>query len=93
MEQPWRVTDRRGSKGRLAKGRLAKGRLAKGRKQHGLNHNETYRTPIFCTVPLPKVPLVHSKPTPVSGTRPYQKSELIQPTPPPKRQSNDHRDF
>ena len=43
------------------KGRLAKGRLAKGRKQCGLKHSETYRTPIFCTVPLPKVPLVPSK--------------------------------
>ena len=48
--------DRRGPKGRLAKGRLAKGRT-----HRALNHNETYRTPIFCTVPLPKVHLVPSK--------------------------------
>ena len=46
------------------KGRLAKGRLAKGRKRCGLRHNETYGTPIFCTVPLPKVPLVPSKERP-----------------------------
>ena len=38
-----------------------KGRLTKGRKQRGLKHNETYRTPMFCTVPLPKVLLVPSK--------------------------------
>ena len=44
------------------KGRLAQGRLAKGRTQRGLKHSETYRTPIFCTVPLPKVPLVPSNP-------------------------------
>ena len=30
-------------------------------KQCDLKHSETYRTPIFCTVPLPKVPLVPSK--------------------------------
>ena len=59
---PWRRSAlswsacRRGSKGRLAKGRLAK-----GRKQRGLKHEETYRTPIVCTVPLPKLPLVPSK--------------------------------
>ena len=41
-------------------GRLAKGRLAKGRKHRGLKHNETYRTSIFCTIPLPKVPLIPS---------------------------------
>ena len=46
--------DRRGPKGRLAKGRLAT-----GRKQRGLKHSETYRAPIFCT--LPKDPLVPSK--------------------------------
>ena len=39
---------------------MAKGSLAKARKQCGLKHNETYRTPISCTVPLPKVPLVPS---------------------------------
>ena len=42
------------------KGRLAKGRLAKGRKQSVLKDNETYRTPIFCTVPSPKVPVLPS---------------------------------
>ena len=40
---------------------MAKGRLANGRKQRGLKHNETYRTPIFCIVTLPKVPSVPSK--------------------------------
>ena len=48
-----------------------KGRLAKGRKQCGLKHNETYRTPIFCTVPLPKVPLVPPK-VRAGGARPLR---------------------
>ena len=55
-EHQLRHGDRRGPKGRLAKGRLAK-----GRKQCALKHSETYRTPIFWTVPLPNVPLVPSK--------------------------------
>ena len=27
-------------------------------KQRGSNHNETHHTQVFCTVPLPKIPLV-----------------------------------
>ena len=46
------------------KGRLAKGLLAKDRTQRGLKHNETYRTPNFCTVHLPKIPLVRSNSQP-----------------------------
>ena len=45
-----------GTKGPFGKEPFGK----KGRKQRGLKHNETYRTPIFCTVPLPRVPLVPS---------------------------------
>ena len=58
-----RLAKGRLAKGRLAKGHLAKGHLAKGRKQRGLMRDDTYRAPIFCTVPLPKVPLVPSKVT------------------------------
>ena len=69
------------------KGCLAKGRLAKGRRQCGLNHGETYRTPIFCTVPLlPKVPLV-----PAENTNADTNANTNTPSPPIK--SLDFRGF
>ena len=42
-----------GTKGPFGKGPF-------GKWPSGLKHKEAYPTPIFCTVPLPKVPLVPS---------------------------------